>query len=325
MKIGTTFCARYAENFGLDAKETFGRILALGLAPIRIGIYWDQVEIEPSVFDFSNFDWIIKMAESKNVSLILTLGAKAPRWPEFYAPKFLIKKFNFRYKERISNRDFQKHLFVFIRRAIERYKDYKNIRWWQIENEPFDLFGPQKWNFSFDFIEEEIKFVRSLSKKPIILNTAGVLPYHPLIQKILGYDLRKANCEKLADIVGFDIYPKITKKILGQPLLLKAKRSNWEDLAKWKEKAEALGKKTWVVELQAEPWEVAPMNLHDPYANPSCSPKDIEKYLGKLEKIGFNTVLFWGAEFWFACAKQGNREWLEGICAILKDFKCNML
>ena len=74
------------ERRGLDWREAFGCVQDLGLNALRLGAYWSDIEPEHGVFDFEQLDELLHKCEAMNIQVLLTLGMKGPRWPEFHIP-----------------------------------------------------------------------------------------------------------------------------------------------------------------------------------------------------------------------------------------------
>jgi len=99
----------------------------LGAKKIRIPIYWDLVESQRGQYDFSDVDWQLNEAAKRNSEIILVVGQKVPRWPECAIPEW-------------ANRDDQirkRELLRFIDISVDRYKNRPEVKFWQVENEPF--------------------------------------------------------------------------------------------------------------------------------------------------------------------------------------------
>jgi len=63
---GVVFSQRHAEYLGLDWKKSYLAILdELGSKNLKLVAYWDLIEKEPGVYDFSDLDWQIKEAKKR--------------------------------------------------------------------------------------------------------------------------------------------------------------------------------------------------------------------------------------------------------------------
>ena len=69
-QLGVTFSHRYAQDIGLNWKETFVAVLDdLKIKKIRIPVYWDLVESEKGEYDFSDVDWQLSEAAKRNAEI----------------------------------------------------------------------------------------------------------------------------------------------------------------------------------------------------------------------------------------------------------------
>jgi hypothetical protein len=293
MKIGASFSHRHLNWLGHDPLAAIKEFDALGLKWIRLGCYWDEIEKEPGNFSFEELDPLLKFCEKKKINVVLTVGMKAPRYPEYYLPDWLSRKIKFR---RLSTIKSNNSLILdptlnYIKHTINHFKKSKAIKVWQVENEPLDPSGEKWWSISQDFLKEEVDLVRKLDpNRKILINLWGnELSKRGKYKKLINY----------ADIVGFDIYLKhpififfnFFSRYIG-PLDSKSK------IAKITEEIKSKSKEFWIVELQAEPWEAGELvaTRKDP---PSFRPKDFAKNLDYGKSLNPSVTLLWGFEWWY--------------------------
>lgn len=315
MKLGTTFSYLEAENLGLNWKEALEEILNLRLNPIRIGAYWSEIEKKKGEYDFSLLDEQIERIDKKRASIVLVIGVKSPRWPEFYFPSWLEKRISLCHRETVEESKIGDFLFPFLEKATNRYKDHGAVTHFQIENEPLNFSGPQWLRLGPKLLEKEVALVKKITKKPIILNSwVEMNRLRRLLRNLILKEKSLETCLNLGDILGLSVYP-------SHPGQFRVKKRDWQILGKWLEKAQKVSKETWVVEMQAEPWpkREEEKNFKDPFGNPSCNPDSIKSDFVKLQNLGFETVLFWGSEFWLRCAKENNNLWLETVHNLIGD------
>ena len=89
VQLGLTYSAREARYRNLPWQETFDAALDAAPSLVRLGAYWNEIEPAPGDYDFSNLDWLLDQAEARQQRVLLTVGMKAPRWPEYYLPRWL--------------------------------------------------------------------------------------------------------------------------------------------------------------------------------------------------------------------------------------------
>ena len=90
--IGTTFSARQCRYLGVGAKKTLRETLKTKFDLIRLAAYWDELEPQEDAYDFTSLDWQIAEAASRQIPIVLTVGMKAPRWPEFFIPPWVLTR-----------------------------------------------------------------------------------------------------------------------------------------------------------------------------------------------------------------------------------------
>lgn len=315
MKIGASFDPQYAISLGLDIKDSLKRIFDLNISPIRVSIKWNRVEEKQGHFSWKDYEDIFEILQDNQVPIILVIGMKSARWPEYYIPDWL--KFNPKRGTTISIKDqyLKERLFNFISETMQKFNNVEIIKYLQIENEPLFKFGPHNWSISAQFLRKEIEYIKTLTKLPIVLTSPG-LPTTGLTAEYLSGRKKQKDqlLEQLSNIIGLNVFPKIEGTFLNIfNKTYTASNHAWKYLKQWVRKIENSQKDCWITELQAEPWEGGKINFKDAYANKTCDPGMGKEYLKQLEEIGINTVLIWGTEFHLACEKQGNKEWVDRI------------
>jgi hypothetical protein len=296
MLYGTTYSHRHAASLKLNPVSAFVALLSLKLDVIRLGCYWDDLEPEENHYDFSSIRTYLDLCEEAKQTVILTVGMKAPRWPEFFIPIWLRQQ-SFETVIPLSKR--------FIQKAVSELRDYPCIKYWQVENEPLDPSGPFNRAIPLPVLTEEVALVRALdASRPVIVN-------------LWGNDLSNRNltrhAAKIADIIGLDMYYKqfLTKKLAhsfyGHP-------RDSEDAIK--RHLEDFGKPLWITELQAEPWEANHMAyLSD---NPkSCNPSLLQKNIERAKIMQPEAILLWGSEYWLWKKGQGDSQMWDAVRNLL--------
>jgi len=256
---GVTFSDVQAEALGLDKREAYTAVLDnLGARKLRLIAYWDRVEPSRGQFDFSELDWEIYQAGSREAKVILALGQKLPRWPECHTPRFA-REFLIS-NSLISKNEFENALLTYVRAVVERYKGSPAVEMWQIENEPFFKFGVCP-DIPKQLVTKEVELVRSLDKRPIVITDSGEL----------GTWFEAA---RIGDIVGTTMYRTTWKKGIGY-LHYFLPASFYETKAKL---INFLFKTPVVVaEMQAEPWAPA-ANLREVPIDEQFKSMSFEKF-----------------------------------------------
>ena len=286
MKFGVSFTHHHAESLELDWKETYTAILDdLQVKRMRIAAYWDRIEIEEGQYDFSDVDWQVEEAQKREVDLVLAFGVKTPRWPECHIPEFYMEN-----KEGRENA-----LLAFEKVLVERYKNYDNIIYWQVENEPFlPFFGEcPEGAVDEELVDKEIALVKGLdSTRKIIVTDSGEL------------SLWWQAAER-ADIFGSTLYRIIHKPPFGYveyplgPNFFRVKAL----LARL-----VTGQKNFIIsELQAEPWPKAwilHVSVEEQFK--TMNPERFEEIIEYTQKTNFSEAYFWGVEWWYWLKEKHN-------------------
>lgn len=294
MLLGTTYSHRQSAYLRLDPDQAFSAILDLGFNFIRIGCYWDEIEKRRGVYDFTAIERLLKQCEAKKQSVIVTIGMKAPRWPEYYFPDWLDDK---------TPVGGSPYLFAFIKKCIEVLGSYRCITHWQVENEPLDPSGPGNLRIPLSLLQEETTLVRNIDSRPVIIN-------------LWGNEIKKRNqlphATRLADIVGLDIYYKV-------PVFASLYRGPQESDQHFATIVTNSEKPLWITELQAEPWERKAL---DPQKDtPSMNEHLLRENFKRVSAFNPEAIFFWGSEYWLQQKQRGDTRLYEAVHRILAENK----
>ena len=276
-KLGVTFSKRYAEDIGLDWRAAYLATLDdLGAKKIRIPVYWDWVEPEEGKYDFMDLDWQMAEAEKRNGEIILAVGQKVPRWPECFVPEYL----------KADDAKRKTELVEFIRVVVDRYKNSKALKYWQIENEPFLKFGvcPE---LDKDLLDAEIAMARLTDpSRKIIITDSGELSLW-------------VRAAKRGDIFGTTMYRTIYNAKYGgfytYPL-----GPRFFQYKYWMNKFLVKQDNAIVIELQAEPW-IAGWTTNQPLEKQfeSMNVAKLQENVAFARQVGFPEIYLWGVEWWY--------------------------
>lgn len=285
MNLGTTFSHRHVSYLGLPIDESFDYLLSMKFQIIRLCCYWNEIQTYKNEWNFQNIHLLLKKCESAGQNVCITIGMKAPRWPEFYIPTWAVDNID-------------AACLNFVSMGINQLKHYECISTWQIENEPLDPSGPKNQTVSETLLTREVDIVKKLDDRPVLLT-------------VWGNTLFSRSCYKKitqhADIIGVDIYYRVpTLGIYCGP------GGGDKNIAKSLQQSQ---KPIWLTELQAEPWE----NRWTKPRSESMSPQILLENYKKARKLGAAAILLWGSEFWLKEAKNGNPDYLNAVKKITKN------
>lgn len=280
---GVNFSNQYAEQLRLDWHQTYLSILDdLGVKRIRLVAYWDEIEAQRDIYDFSQIKWQLEEAQKRDVEVILVTGRKVLRYPECYEPAW--------WEALASQTEQEAEVYEFIHRTITELKEYGNIAMWQIENEPFFPFGECAFNIGWQTLKNEIALVHSLDSRPVLTQDSG--------EGGVWYPTYS-----LGDYLGISMYRRIWFDfwglVFGRTIYFQYPLAHWT----YKIKANLVHvpmEKIIVTELQAEPW--GPRISSDLTVEEKSRTMSRELFIDTLnyaQKSGFTELYFWGAEWWY--------------------------
>ena len=285
-EFGATFSKKFCEEIGLDWKEVYAAVLDdLKIRDLRLPAYWDEIEHVEGAYDFSDLDYLVNEASLREARIIITLGRRQPRWPECHSPVWDLKK---------TSEESEASILKLIETTVNRYKDNKNIVYWQIENEAFlDTFGVCP-PLNRSFLESEINLVKSLDDRKIMITASGELSSWK-------------NEAELGDIFGTTMYRVVYDKMFGfikYPI----------PASFYRYKANRAGinqEEAVIIELQTEPWVAkGKMNyLTQKEIDKSMSVEQFKANLQYALNVDFKQTYVWGVEWWYFQKLYGNAEY----------------
>ena len=284
--FGVTFSTLMARQLDLVPREVFDAIVDdIGVRKIRLPVYWSDIEKKKGEFEFTEYDFMIKKSEDARVKLILVVGRKLPRWPECHIPEW---------SRSLSEEEFEKAVQNQMRVVVERYRNSPALEIWQIENEPFHVFGAScaQEKISAQSVDAEISLIRSLDSHPIMMTDAGKAGFW-------FTSLRRA------DIIGVTMYYQVwnpMRKVVWStfgPGLFWLKRKILEPFFPNKE--------FMVAELQGEPYGPELLPFYDLKLQKELMNVDrFRETIRRARKAGFQENYFWGVEWWYWLKEKHN-------------------
>lgn len=305
MKLGFTYSDQYSNYLGLDPYTTLAKILDdYKFDTVRLCVYWNQVEPKKNKIDFSSIDKQLEICKKHNVSVILAMGRKVPRWPEFHEPKYVK---NFLNQNSTDAEEYLKErLFNYLEKTINRYNSEKIISVLQIENEPFFSFGESSLELTKEFYKNEIDFVKTLTAKTLMssdsFNKGNYRDFSGLVD-YLGLNLY------------FTVWSDTEKKYIelgNSKLKHNLKRQNTK-------------LKYIISELQAEPWGNGKglLDMTTEEKNISMNSNRLVSNYNWAKGLKVEQIWFWGVEYWEYLAKRGASDLKNTALKMLSTNKDN--
>jgi len=270
---GVTFSELMTEKLKIDRDETLSAIVnELHPSGIRLVAYWDRIEKKIGKYDFTSLDAQMNICREAGTSVILAIGQRVPRWPECHIPLWA---------------DSKRDLPEYLKTIVQRYKNYDNLLYWQVENEPYLMFGECPPSDS-NLIKKEAALVRELDPSRKIIMTDG------------GEFGDWYRASSISDIFGTTLYRKIYSRFFGQmiypltPEFYPLKR----DITKF-----LTGKNNQqfiIIELGTEPWsyrQIYEMTPQEQMLN--FTTDDFRENIKYTLRARFDTCYMWGVEWWY--------------------------
>lgn len=281
-QLGVNFSKSYSEYLGLNWQKTYLAILdELKVKNVRLSAPWNEIESQKDAWDFSALDWQVKEAEKRGVNVVLTLGRRTPHWPECHDPEW-IKKLPPTY---VVDRQLK-----MMKKVIEHYKNFSNIKIWQIENEPMlNVFGicPPA---DFDLLRKEIALEKTLDSRPAMVTDSGELSFWVAagnVGDLFGTTLYKVTYNKW---LGYFFYHLPASFYRAKAWLIGLPANN-----------------VYVSELQAEPWSTGGLlNMSPEEQKVSMDAKRLINHVDFARRTGFAGAYLWGAEWWLWLKEEGD-------------------
>ncbi len=279
--LGASFIPDYATKLGVDPKETMDAMINdLGIKQLRLVGYWDKLEPQPGVYDFSELDWQFEKANAANVKVSLALGLRQPRWPECHMP-------NWAKDEPMDVWSIQ--LKAFMKQVINRYQDNPALESYQLENEFFlTVFGICP-DFSRERLVDEYNFVKSLdASHPVIISRSN---------NAIGFPIGQPQ----PDVFAVSVYKRvwditITKRYVEYPF------PAWFYGFLGGMGKILTGKDLVIHELQAEPWPPNGQEIVDTPLDEQSKSMNAQRLDDRFEygkATGLRSIDLWGAEYWY--------------------------
>ena len=321
-RLGVFYSYRNAQYWELDQKQSLDVLLSdFDFEWVTLPFFWNEMVDEHQNLKLETLNEQIETAKVHNLEVIITLGLKAPGYPEFFYPQkyadSIIKGSTITIGDPVSEEFLQ-----ILPKVVKDLSKNDNIKAWQIENEP--LWTSQNGlKISTDLIQKEIEIVRREDQKnrPVLLNHPATPPWNNDSQKVMGL-LKKG------DYLGINVHTKTRPPVLVYfKLFGKLISVPWPDfinipvynlgplspnLQKLKTQADKRELKTIITELQSEPYFTDNKKLQG-RALFNFNPRDIETNVQLAKNAGIDQITLWGSSFWLYSKQNGNNEWVDSV------------
>src|SRR2546429_8595990 len=151
--LGTSFSPRKARQHGLDPARAFRQVLDMGFGLVRVSAHWDELDDGR----WRPLEVLLEAAERVGQPLLVTVGMKAIRWPEFYVPPALAGR---------AMNELRGPLLEFVTTTVERYRGSPAVVAWQVENEPLNRAGLRRLAIPIELLAAEVAAGRPGGTRP---------------------------------------------------------------------------------------------------------------------------------------------------------------
>lgn len=289
--LGTTLSTLKLQELQIPVAIALDEVLKAEFDILRLSAVWKEIQPNnPADFDFAVITHQLEACEDTHQKVVLTIGVKAPRWPEFHFPEWV--------NTNLSDSETQHAILQFVTTTVQKLQHFSCITHWQIENEPLDPSGPEEVALPFSLLTKEVAALRRLDHRPIVITA-------------WGNDVKQRNTlpqlSDISDIIGLDLYYK--QFVFQTPFgsVYQGPRATSKQL---RTLMTYTRKPLWITELQAEPWEASEKQYRSSHPQ-SISPQQIVGNVMKALELQPQAVLLWGVEYWLWRQQQGDHSYFE--------------
>lgn len=289
--------------------ETLGKLLDLtGTKRVRLAVEWSEVEPRPGEYDFRLVDAMLEEASRHDATVLLGVGVKALRHPEFYIPDWVTAKADLPNNDVISNDPYLRDRALEMVATVVRHTAASDaVDSWAADNEPYVASSrAEAWTLSREFVATEAQTIRANDPRgrPVVINHG----------QHFVFDRRWEDALADADILGASVYPFRNYDIAGRQYVLPILEIGplGPNYAAQSRAAHEQGKQFWITEMQAEPWFDGDMRTLSP-ENPSknLTHHNLDSVVAYARRSGADRIYLWGAEWWlYESEKFGDSSWL---------------
>ncbi len=290
--------------------ETLGALIrGLGTRHVRISVEWSQVEPRPGEYDFRLIDALLREADRSGAKVLLGVGVKAQRDPEFYIPDWVLAKAELQGLVYIDRDPYlRERALAMIEAVIAHVSGSPAIEAWNADNEPYvPSLRAEDWELSREFVRLERDAIRANDPKARIVSINHAQHFI--------FDQRWKDALADGDALAASFYPFRTVEALGRSFVIAIPELGplEPNYAAQARSAHATGKPFWLTELQAEPWVDEDIRLVGPdNPSPNLTAANFRKSIEYARRSGADRVYLWGAEWWlFQRQHYGDSSWWE--------------
>lgn len=290
-----------------------------GARHVRLSVEWREIEPAEGVYDFATLDALLRAAEAEGAGVLLTVGLKAQRHPEYFIPGWAMDGVALPHGATVTDGPLLRaRALAMVEHVVAHVADSPAIEAWGADNEPYVASArAERWRIGRDFVQEEIARIRAgdPQARPVVVNQAQE-------QLTDRYAEQRSWIIEDADVLGISFYPFRDHRVLGIDFVVPIPELGpiHPNYAAHAREAHDAGREYWITELQGEPWAHGDVHEISP-ENPSrnLSPRTFERSFEYARRTGADRVYLWGAEWWlYQQERYGDRRWMETARGIIR-------
>ncbi len=276
--------------------ETLGTLLTgLDARYIRLSVQWSQVEPRDGEYDFALLDALLWEAERHEAKVLLTVGMKGQRHPEYYIPEWVLAESVPPEGGTPSDDPFiRERALRMVEAVVRRTAASTAIDSWAAENEPFVISGRSAhWRLTPEWV--------AAVRDTIHANDPAGRPVVAAHAQHFVRDRRWQDALEVGDVLGTSIYPFRNYSALGMDFVMPILEIGpiAPNYAHQRREAEGRGKEFGITEMQAEPWiDGDPRRVGPENPSENLTEGKFRKNIEYARKTGAQRVYLWGAEWW---------------------------
>ncbi len=301
---GFSYSPLISQYAGRDPAQDLARLLdATKPDLVRLPVYWEVVEPEPDVLDFSSVDQLLDVVGAHNANspvqtrVVLTIGARNFLYPELHEPAWA----GARQQPDLAEAQTGVAYRAYFDASITRYGDSPLLYAWQVENEPLDYVGndltgadqitPEQlaWEVGEVHLVDPNHQVVITTYNGMNVGVDMLQIFLPEAVRGVGPSGHPEGALETGDALGLDLYvdgPNVSFRHLTTMAL----RAQWkeETISFWADRASKQGKSLWLAEMQAQPWG----------DSTTFRPQDLVASAVDYRQEPLQVVLMWGVDTW---------------------------
>ena len=289
---------------------TFARVLdETGARYVRLSVEWSQIEPVEGRYDFTLVDALLRESERHGASVLLTVGVKGQRHPEYYIPAWAFPDGRLGRGAVIElDSALAQRALAMIRTTVAHVSASAAIDSWGADNEPYVMSARVGLlSLSRELVRAEVAAIRAADpqQRPVSIAHAQIYSFETVWRGVI----------EDADVMAVSLYPFRNQPLLGRTFIfpimeLGPLTPNFPYHAR---EAALAGDGFWVTEMQAEPWAESDIRLFTPSnPSPNLDEAKLRRNLDYARRTGASRVYLWGSEWWlFTKERQGDSRWME--------------